>query len=764
VATQSGKPLDERLAKARREGRTQTALDLAKQLAKQTPTPENRAILRDIILERAEQLLREGKPKDANVVLNNAHLLTTDPETRARLAARLAQAGDVTQAQAMVPQLPEGPHRAKVIAHLADTALSRGEAGRALLPAELHLGFDAVLRAFASYQKADDDAARETLQSIGLTSPFLEWRVLIRGLSAYSKNDDVRARENWQRLDPERLPWRLVAPFRFRLDVDFRAAQPPETQKRLQSILDRTTTASPIAALRGLEKFLHQEKDDILPQIFRQADVVLPLLKQHYPSLLPRFARALYAAVIRLGFEEDVATYRRMMPPLPDDPHLNLLAALQFQNRDEKQLAATAWLRYEKEVAELSSRFPGPTGKHARAMIWERIGHLGAEAKFTPGLGPLDRTVPSPEACFRKSVELAPSRKSAHKHLVMYLSTADRPEQKTVAAAQAMVKQFPQDASTWGMLGDHAWDAGDFAESERAYAAARRLDPLNAGYRHSHAAVAWEGAWNKAMKAGRKRKAPPDPATFRPALDAALAVIGDSPVTYFADWAILEAKLGNDDMVEQLWQRALARPVDRLAAALAFHLAGQPQKKMSETWKATFANRFEEALKAVESFDERQAALDVIVAWHDRNRQIKGRAELVKRVVSRVTEKSLEKLNEAEVLALAKSLQPIAPPALRHKVFFHGLARFPRNPSFVLLQYDDELDRTGGFGIFGPSPFLLDMLDRARRLAADLPRERQQEILDEIAERQTALDMSSRAGDIFGRFFGGQNNDEDDGW
>jgi hypothetical protein len=46
-----------------------------------------------------------------------------------------------------------------------------------------------------------------------------------------------------------------------------------------------------------------------------------------------------------------------------------------------------------------------------------------------------------------------------------------------------------------------------------------------------------------------------------------------------------------------------------------------------------------------------------------------------------------------------------------------------------------------------------------------LPRERQQEILDEIAERQSALDVASRAGDIFGRFFGGpQNDDEDDGW
>src|SRR5207245_2571130 len=120
----------------------------------------------------------------------------------------------------------------------------------------LHAGFDAVTRAAALLQGGQDDAALEALQTIGLTSPFLQWRVFLRGLSAYYRNDDVRARDNWQRLDPERLPWRLAAPFRSRIDPAFRQLQPPQTQQRLRSALDRAAGPGLAASLRSLEPAL----------------------------------------------------------------------------------------------------------------------------------------------------------------------------------------------------------------------------------------------------------------------------------------------------------------------------------------------------------------------------------------------------------------------------------------------------------------------------------------------------------------------------
>ena len=66
------KPLSERIQKARSEGRTQQALELSKQLAKQEPTQEHRELLRAVTFERGCQLLSDGKQREAIVVFQNA--------------------------------------------------------------------------------------------------------------------------------------------------------------------------------------------------------------------------------------------------------------------------------------------------------------------------------------------------------------------------------------------------------------------------------------------------------------------------------------------------------------------------------------------------------------------------------------------------------------------------------------------------------------------------------------------------------------------
>src|SRR5207248_7846116 len=123
----------------------------------------------------------------------------------------------------------------------------QGAAGRGLLPSALHADFDQVLLAFGHLEAGRDEEARAALQAIGLRSPFLEWKLLLRGLQAYYLKDDARALENWQRLDPERLPARLAAPYRAQIDAAFRNAQPPETQAALQRQLDRLQ-GSPLQA------------------------------------------------------------------------------------------------------------------------------------------------------------------------------------------------------------------------------------------------------------------------------------------------------------------------------------------------------------------------------------------------------------------------------------------------------------------------------------------------------------------------------------
>ena len=94
--------------------------------------------------------------------------------------------------------------------HRRPSICSRGR-GKSQLPAELHADFERVLLASRQIEQGSDDPAKETLQGIGLKSPFLEWKLFLRGLQAYYLNDDVRAVENWQRLNPDRVPARLAA-------------------------------------------------------------------------------------------------------------------------------------------------------------------------------------------------------------------------------------------------------------------------------------------------------------------------------------------------------------------------------------------------------------------------------------------------------------------------------------------------------------------------------------------------------------------------
>ena len=85
-----------------------------------------------------------------------------------------------------------------------------------------------MTQAFTAYERGKDDQTRELLNGIGLTSPYLEWKLLLRGLMAWSANDTPRALENWGRLTPDRLPWRIAAPFRLSADRSFGATIPPD--------------------------------------------------------------------------------------------------------------------------------------------------------------------------------------------------------------------------------------------------------------------------------------------------------------------------------------------------------------------------------------------------------------------------------------------------------------------------------------------------------------------------------------------------------
>jgi len=337
--TQSVMPLAVIRARATRavqEGRYQQALELGKQVYKYDSTPQNRDLLRRIYLGRAEQLRKQGYTRDACTLLENAAQLSDDdPAWLEKVATELASCGDPRRALELFRRIPGTEAQARVHALTADSALQQGPAGRNLLPESLRSQYDLIVQAFRQLEAGQDELVKETLQGIGLQSPFLEWKLLLRGLQAYYLKEDLRALENWQRLNPDRLPAKLAAPLRFQIDPAFRQAQPPETQAILQKQGDRLQDSGFVQPMRHLQKILADPEQ--LPSAFRLAEGMVAGLRQQAPHLVPRLAACFYWAIIDHGQPEDMTRYRRVFGNPPDDPEMFRLQALVNEHIFEMQ-------------------------------------------------------------------------------------------------------------------------------------------------------------------------------------------------------------------------------------------------------------------------------------------------------------------------------------------------------------------------------------------------------------------------------------------
>src|SRR5262249_980220 len=159
--------------------------------------------------------------------------------------------------------------------------------------------------------------------------------------------DDARAQDNWQRLDPDRHPWRLVAPYRFQIDRAFREAQPPAGQERLRVLAGRLCSNHLAAALRGLSPALAAWKAQ------RTARNAMPPTRDFVrlhgpanPALALRLAQLVTIKIVKEGTIEDVEWFRQTFGAPPDDPQLHRLKALVGESTDEPNEAVPNWLAY----------------------------------------------------------------------------------------------------------------------------------------------------------------------------------------------------------------------------------------------------------------------------------------------------------------------------------------------------------------------------------------------------------------------------------
>ena len=754
-----------RLERATAEGRFQQALELAKQLYRQEPKPEHLKILKDAYLERARQQVHTGHSRDAVATLDAAVPLDpTDEAWLAALATTLAAAGGVRQALALLDRISPAEAE-RVRAQVVDSAIRLGAAGREMLPANLHADFDRIVQAFAQVEAGQDEAARETLQAIGLKSPFQEWKVLLRGLQAWYAKDEARALEIWQRLEPSRVPARLAAPFRARLEPAFMAAQSAGLQASLTRQLHRVTDNGLMASLRTIRA--EMENKQSLAQAFRLAEGLLPTLRTQAPRAAEQLARCFYWAILDTG-PDDITRYQRVFGAPVDDPHFNRLRALAGERSDEDTMAHAAWQRYEHDLRENPMHWPADQLTRARALVWLRMAHNAADvADGPPSIMPFDfmdekprkrRPLnPSVEQCFQHSIDLAPDQVDAYVDLVNHLLGQNQ-KSKAEKAVRKLLQRFPNHGQSLEVLAELRKDA-DPAEALELYGRALQANPLEPRLRskicEAHLVAACQDAAQSRFVEARQH------------LDEA-ATLGDNlaPGRLLAVRAVIAYKAGQNEEAETL--RAQANAAAGLPLLVTFLVLGEAVRlKLDRSLKARFEKEFKEGIDCATPSAADAALLARFVAMLlMRGLDYHGMKTHVKKVVAYLERVKPHEANESQWMAIAVALGEMGVGIrILRRIARTGQGLFPKSPVFRIMEVNALLLR----GNPKPGDFypLQQLLAEAEQLARDMPPGEQRDhyltLTAELMKRVNMLNPFAAMMDgAFGSFFDGANDDDDE--
>lgn len=757
--------LEARVHQALREGRTQQALELARNLFKQDRTPASLKLVQQATLARARQLSDTGNARDAGTLLSNAVDLG-GAEFLREVAAEMARCGEVRQATKLVEQSDDPELRKRIAIQAADHAIRQGKAGRSLLPASDQPQFDLVLTAFQALEAGRDDEVKYALQGIGLQSAFLEWKLLIRGMLAYHQNDDPRAIENWQRLDSERLPARLAAPYRALIDKAFLQAQPPASQDALRAAADRLQGTGLMPSLRKLRTLLADVEQ--LPAAFRLAESVYLNLKQSHAALAPRLAACFYWAVIDHGRPEDKQRYLRIFGPPPDDPHCLRLECLALEECGNDEHAHLAWQEYEKWMASDPVWGSTELRQRARALIWCRLGE-NADRIVEPSqlLPPFLRKRlkkpkldPPAEKCYRQSLKLAPDLLEAHEALFRHFQQDKKNVAKAIKAGNDLLEHFPQHGPTLEALGHLCIAEKEFAKALDYYQRALAVNPLERRYRDRiglvHLAQARELALGKRFEEARR--------SYQSALD-----VSEPGERYcvLAKLAACELKAGNGERGDELIAEANAQ--GRHAAAVSYHLVIEASRlKLPKAVKDRLSRAFSERLAQAPTADTAVVLLDIAAAHRKSDVEYHGQKTHERKVLAYLNLSTELPWTEEQLEKLCSALLEVQTGRVFDRFVRRGRMAHPQNPVFVIRQAEGLLAAERHTWQIRP------LLQRARELARALPPgERQTRLLEEIHELQDlakegdmpmgfpGAGMFERMFDAFGGF---SAEDDDDDW
>jgi tetratricopeptide (TPR) repeat protein len=721
-----------RIHKARGEGRTQQALELARTLFKHEATPEHLDLVRTTTLERARQLRNNGNDPDAATMLTNAVDLG-GAEFLKEVARELVAAGAIRQAQELAGRLDDPSLSAGMMVQAADTAIRQGAAGRNLLPETLRQQFDLIRAAFAQAETGQDDAARASLQGIGLQSPFLEWKLFVRGLLAYYQNDDARALENWNRLDSARLPFRLAGPFRFIMDPSFRQAQTPAAQMQLQKAADQLQHSALASSLRTLQGKLGHE--DRLAEAFRAAENLLPALRQQAPALAARLASCFYWAIISHGHPEDKNRYLRVFGAPANDPYLNRLEALALETRGDLEAAHGAWEDFQAWLEHDPTWGTADQRRRARALVWNRMGVNAdqLEDDRSPLFRPFEERPPALEAdaehCFRKSLELAPDCLDAHMRLFEHYLEEDQTK-KAIKAGESLLKQFPEHVPTLETLARVFQEKGDHEDSVRLLQCAVKINPLERNLRVQLATA----HMFHARSLVEKRRFDAARTEYQTAL--ALEEPRNKPGV-LCRWAAGEIKAKNQARADELLLQA--RQEGGRPAFVAYYMAIEGSRsRLTKEWKSRFGAEFSAVLVAPPTVADALDLVELTVSHVLTGVEYFGRKTHEKKVLAYAERALALSWTENELERFCTGLVYLKASKLLKKAIRLGKRDFPSSPVFHLKNVQMQINlgpERGNVWEIGNG------LERAQQLTEALPLgERRSRLFEEIRETKRLIE------------------------
>lgn len=711
--------------------------------------PQRDDFSRQILLEAARYFADHDKYADFNRVLQDAERFdSTNPDWLRTLAGLHLYAGNRDRAYELLRTPPDSEiaHDLERFAVDRCVRLKKPET----VSHELRAGYQAIHDAYDRYTRADDEGCRAALETIGLRSPYLDWKLLLRGLIAYSNGEDARAAENWSRLDPKRLPARLAAPLRAVVDPTYRIA----SADRLALLDARARSLSPAFANEPLSRLRSQiGRDRDLAPAFRQAETVVKQWKAQAPALVNRLANCFYYAILDHGQPADLNRYRKLFGPPAEDPEFARLEAQVFEVMGDRELANQRWASYEVWLAKNPLGWPVDLVQRMCAKILYRMadniseindrdGHDldMLESLISAGRQKKKKKLQDPTDLLLRAAELAPGWEELHQSLFMALLAEGNLEKAETTARNFLNHQpnsLPLLVVFAALLNRTHRAVESLAVQKHAFA----TNPLDPSLRVM-LELAYVAAARQLMIDGDLAAAESTATTGKEFANPKLHGL------YLAQLSVLARKAKRTADADSFQEAALAAPTGPLAAALVLTIDSTLAKLKPAEKKN--AEQILGPLLAGQNLTPTHllTAIAVLDQCREQGIEYRGQKTHEKKLLALAHtialapgagawEEEFEKL--IELLATKGHWKDVAKLGASLSTLYRG------NPLFPLMIAEAEFEKNG----YPQYHRVMPQLTRAKELAEKSPHVRHRELLERIGE----LINQSAPGNFFSFIF-----------